>query len=381
MRIKILVFIATLLGFIPFGGFAATIDDPQPATGNETKEAAKKQQQEDDIKKLQEVLDKAKMTGNDVASWVRCNVGENEKKCDQADRLYINASQISILEIIGLPDNTCVYVMSGEDVGGSHSCFVHADRVWVAVQKQRNLGPTYSKAKAAGKCEGNSPCPGNTTNKRLNSALRSALAKSPDTGDLKVALIPYVTEGNSSRLVVHTFDQSGLPLKIVDVPLVYQPWFVDSGGFLAFTTLVDKEITKHDVGNGNVKIDNVRWSNRLTPNTGLAINFHPANYPNAGIQFGLTTVEEKVTYHLGGAYRLRSIGPKAIATIAAGLAVGQVNRFPDVAVGDTRSSTDAGLNGTKRWATGAYLSLSFGFTFGNGNEATTESKKAKVSSP
>lgn len=393
MRTKI-VFSAMLLTLVALGGFAATNDDP-PAANDAAK---KKQQQEADIKKLEEVLGKATMAGDDVTSWVRCNVDPNQKKCDQNDRLYINASQISILELVNVPDKTCIFVMSGEKTGDSlPACFAHAGRVFVAVQKERSFKPSYKNAK----CGEGKDCPPEALlnkaplNQRLNVGLKSVskfvkdtngtptdIAKMPDADFTdEIPLIQYATEGNSSRLTVHAISKDGKTNVVVDVPVAYQPWFMDSGGFLAFTTLVDKEITKHDQGDGTVKIDNVRWSNRLTPNTGLAINFHPANYPNAGIQFALTTVEEKVTYHLGGAYRLRSVGSKAIATVAAGLAVGQVNRFPDIKVGDVRASTDAGLNGTKRWATGAYLSLSFGFTFGNGSGTTTENKKPAVTQP
>lgn len=394
MRDKIRVFMAMLFTLVALGAFAGTVEDP-PAQDEAAKKAAEakkqaeaaatKKEKQQTIQNLEKVLEKAVMEDADVATWVRCDVG-TEKKCNENDKLYVNASQSSILELVNVPKDTCLYVMSGERSGDSpRACFKHSDRVFVAVHRKRKFRSSY-------RCKNCSS--GQNLNWALNSDLtavsRLRAKKDKDTTVTAddyaddVPLIEYVTEGNSSRLVVHavTKDPSNDPQKdvtnIVDIPLAYQPWFVDSGGFLAFTTLVDKEITKRTQPDGTVKVENVRWSNRLTPNTGVAINFHPANYPAMGVQFALTTVEEKVTYHLGGAYRLRSIGSKAIATVAAGLAVGQVNRFPDIKTGDLRLSTDAGLNPTKRWATGGYLSLSFGFTFGNGSGTTTETQKPTV---
>ena len=377
MRDKIRVFMAMLFTLVALGAFAGTVEDP-PAQDEAAKKAAEaikqaeaaatKKEKQQTIQNLEKVLEKAVMEDADVASWVRCDVGK-EKKCNENDKLYVNASQSSILELVNVPKDTCLYVMSGERSGDSpRACFKHSDRVFVAVHRKRKFRSSYR-------------CKNCSSDQKLNWTLNSDLMKAADYSD-DVPLIRYVTEGNSSRLVVHAMPKDGSndPEKtvVVDIPLAYQPWFVDSGGFLAFTTLVDKEITKRTQPDGTVKVENVRWSNRLTPNTGVAINFHPANYPAMGVQFALTTVEEKVTYHLGGAYRLRSIGSKAIATVAAGLAVGQVNRFPDIKTGDLRLSTDAGLNPTKRWATGGYLSLSFGFTFGNGSGTTTETTKPTV---
>ena len=152
MRTKIRVFTAILLSLVALGGFAAANDDPPAAVTDEKKPVDAKTQQEKDIKKLKDVLDKAKMAGKDVASWVRCDVAKSEKQCDQKDPLYINASQISILELVGVTEKTCIFVMSGEKAGDSlPACFAHAGRVFVAVQKERSFKPSYRNTKCGGK--------------------------------------------------------------------------------------------------------------------------------------------------------------------------------------------------------------------------------------
>lgn len=83
-------------------------------------------------------------------------------------------------------------------------------------------------------------------------------------------------------------------------------------------------------------------------------------------QFGIaTSVDRAASYYFGLGYRLRELGPKTLATFAAGIAATQVKRFPDVKVGDLRSATSTAITqGTSRYAFGPYFSISLGFSFG-----------------
>lgn len=193
--------------------------------------------------------------------------------------------------------------------------------------------------------------------------------------DTKTTINPVIDFGLFARapeLIVQLTSDNKPPVTI-RVELRYQRWFVDMGGFLVFNTVVDQELITHSVDN-KLFVDKKREKDSFTPATGAVLNLHPSSFPTLGFQFGLATNNNRQpSYFLGVAYRLRDLGPRALLTVAGGIAAVPTLRFPDVKVGDSRPSDDASLKGSTAYRFGPYLSLSFGFAFGDDSPAVTKS--------
>jgi hypothetical protein len=199
-------------------------------------------------------------------------------------------------------------------------------------------------------------------------ALRKVARKAPapKSGVVVVTnpVIDFGLLGRSPALLVQLQSGTDAPVTI-QVDLRYQRWFADMGGFLVFNTVVDEELVTHTSGTSLV-VDKKREKDSFTPATGAVLNFYAGSYPVIGGQFGFATNNNRQpSYFLGGAYRLRELRANALLTIGGGVAAVPSLRFPDVKVGDARQSDDAVLKGTTSYRFGPYLSLSFGFSFGD----------------
>jgi len=241
------------------------------------------------------------------------------------------------------------------------------DKLLIAIHRARGFDATYHKAP-----------PQFLDNVQKLFGMKPSTTVFVPAGDSADPAIAFVSLSKSDILGVQLTIDDADPTTLF-IPVSYQRWFVDMGGFLTFSPISDQELATSDAGSGNVRIDKKRRKDRLLPATGIVLNFHPANYPGLATQFGLaTSVDRSASYYLGLGYRLRELGPRTLATFSAGIAATQVKRFPDVKVGDIRAGTsDAITKGENRYAFGPFLSISLGFSFGGNDTAPVPATAAK----
>lgn len=131
------------------------------------------------------------------------------------------------------------------------------------------------------------------------------------------------------------------------VDLVFQRWWVDIGGFYAFTQLRDQELVTEAVPvapaapgapapQPMTRVLRMREGDEWESMTGIMSTFFPANYPSFGISFGLADQSDRSqTYLLGLSGRLLGKRSSAVATFTVGCAAVPVRRFPGVTISDT----------------------------------------------
>jgi hypothetical protein len=277
--------------------------------------------------------------------------------------VFISAATISTIKINEIPTGTTaltVRITAGETDKLGESLIVRRtfsqtaipDQIVIAVHRARRLRETYGTSGAT-----------NMTPAKAFCEAQSAPTLNDDPA------IGFVSLGGSETLAIQltmTGASNTPTLKTIMATMNYQRWFIDMGGFLTFGFVSDQELVMEDAAPGTVRILKKRRTDKIVPGTGIVLNFHPANYPGLAAQFGIaTSVDRAASYYMGFGYRLRELGPKTLATFAAGIAATQVRRFPDVKPGDIRSATATTVTqGSNRYAFGPYLSLSLGFSFG-----------------
>lgn len=314
---------------------------------------------DEDKAAIKKLLGEIVTTSDDHPVHIICSAKDPKNLNCTPPSIFVSSSAISIIEItdISAQLSLAVRITSGEldDVSGA-PLFVERfysapvpDTIFIAVNRARRFNRTYQDRDA------------NRFTQKVNDAAMTSVDFS----------IPFLSLSRSGLMGVQLIIDDGAS-ETFKIPLNYQHWFVDTGGFLTFGVVADQELAVEDAGSGNVRVIKKRSKDKLVPGTGIVLNFHPANYPGLAAQFGLaTSVDRAASYYLGIGYRLRELGPKTLATFAVGLAATQVKRFPDVSVGDVHPATaDSITKGSSRYAFGPYLSLSLGFSFG-GNDTPT----------
>ncbi|MBV8544180.1 MAG: hypothetical protein JO088_05485, partial [Acidobacteria bacterium] len=184
-------------------------------------------------------------------------------------------------------------------------------------------------------------------------------------------LIPLVLRGKSSLLTVQVI--RGNRMKTFSIPIRYQRFWLDAGGFFVFSKVRDQFLEQEDVQGEPTKTHILARKNNesIRPATGIVLNIHPGNLPIYAFQFGISAADNRLpSYYLGIALRARELGRRALATVGAGIGLQQEDRFPFVANGDVRLKTDPALTATRRYAIQPYFSLAFGFSFGGVSEKT-----------
>ncbi len=286
------------------------------------------------VKELEKEIKQANASGKEPDTSVACTL--NDQVCSPAT-LYVNGYVVSTIDLTKLPVGKplTVRISSGEPTKDGTVPFVEKsytsapDVVTVAVTRQRRS--RYTPAK-----------PATDNNPTIN----------------------FVTFGRSPAIKIQLSNDE-IKTVTIRVQVVYQPWFVDTGGFMVFSTLADQELVTQASGDKTLVLKK-RRKDRMTPATGAVLNLHPANIPTLALQFGLATNNNRQpSYFLGAGWRLREIGAKALLTTAVGLAAVPALRFRDIKVGDSRPSDDQALKGTTAYSFGPYVSLSFGFSFGD----------------
>jgi hypothetical protein len=182
--------------------------------------------------------------------------------------------------------------------------------------------------------------------------------------------VSIVTRGQSERLLIDLDDNApgGTAHKSLSVPLVYQRWYADTGGLIAFNAVRNERLKTAAAAGGKVMITDVRRDERVEPTTGITVNLHPSSYPKLAAQFALSVGRENSrSYYVGAGWRLREAGERALATFSIGLAATEVHRFPGARtlIGTPLAADSERLKPTREFAFGPYIGLSLGFSFGN----------------
>jgi hypothetical protein len=334
------LFVLTLSLFFVLSLHAQPKNDTQQSTDNAS------------IAELQKRLKLAQASGKEPDVLVKCSY--DDQVCDPAI-LYVSGSVVSHIQITDLPaGEVVVRVTSGEMNGAYLSPFVDKtyatapDLLTIAIQRKRQ----------------------SSFGKDVNDLLNA------DKADQN-PMIRFLTFGRAPTISIQ-ISPKGVKTKTISVPIRYQPWFVDMGGFMAFAAISDQELLTTSVGNDRSKVTKKRNKDSMTPVTGAVLNLHPANIPVLALQFGLATNSNRQpSFFAGAGWRLREFGARSLVTAAIGVAAVPSLRFPDLKVGDERANGDVALKGTTSYRYAPYASLTFGFTFGD----TTPANKSAQSAP
>jgi hypothetical protein len=183
--------------------------------------------------------------------------------------------------------------------------------------------------------------------------------------------IPLVVRGKSSLLTIQIVHRDRV--KTISVPIRYQRFWMDAGGFFVFAKVKDQFLVKETLTDDATQTRILARKNNqsIRPATGIVVNVHPGNFPLYAFQFGLATAENRLpSYYLGLALRARELGRRSLASIGFGVALQQEDHFPYVKENDIRKLDDPALTVTRRYGFQPYVSLAFGFSFGGVSEKT-----------
>lgn len=198
----------------------------------------------------------------------------------------------------------------------------------------------------------------------------------------QTASLPLLLRGRAPVVDI-LFEWSDGERKSFTIPVLYQRFWLDAGGFFVFTRHTDQFIETEVVAavpaTGTTaatperrRVTNLRSENSYAPSTGIVINLHPGNNPILAFQFGIAANQNRLpSYYLGVGVRAREIGRRGLATIAMGVAMQQEASFSQIGVGEIVVPDSPRLQATQKYGfTLPYVSISLGFSFGGVSEKT-----------
>jgi hypothetical protein len=183
--------------------------------------------------------------------------------------------------------------------------------------------------------------------------------------------IPLFLRGRS-ELVKIDIEVDGETEKTFTIPVRYQRFWLDAGGFFVFARHVDEQLEYEPFTATDTtrKVKRILKDTSTDPVTGIMVNIHPGNFPVLAFQFGLASNQGRLpSYYLGLGLRARSIGKRGLATIGAGMAMQQEDRFNNTDVGVAYPTDSARLIASRKYGFNPYLSISLGFSFGGVSES------------
>lgn len=190
--------------------------------------------------------------------------------------------------------------------------------------------------------------------------------------------LSLIVRGKSPVILIQAEDAAG-NLASGEVLVGYERWRFETGGFLAVTDVVDKKLVLKTLEEGDdvgkVKVVAIRDEDDLAQETGVFLNLIPRNYESLGLGLGFATHDSRApAIYAGPVIRLRTFGHRGIASLSAGYALRQVERFPDLLAlhPDLLSDesqialdpNDASLQPELQWEEGWYVGIHLGFSFG-----------------
>jgi hypothetical protein len=165
----------------------------------------------------------------------------------------------------------------------------------------------------------------------------------------------------------------------VELPVSVSKWEIEGGGFYAFSRGSDEglisETVAADSGEGEedatedvtVRILRKSAGDDYRSDTGVGVNFYPANYPFLGFSFGIAdNGDRSPTYFLGSGFRLLSLGHRAVVSMTAGGALVRLKSFPGVETGDELAADSRLLDGEVTSKVRPFVSIHLGFSIGGG---------------
>ncbi len=176
-----------------------------------------------------------------------------------------------------------------------------------------------------------------------------------------------------SEVVNVQFSFGDAEKKTFTVPIRYQRFWLDAGGFFVFARHVDEKLEFEDFTATQTTrtVRRILKDTSTDPVTGIVVNIHPGNTPILAVQFGIAANQGRLpSYYLGLGVRAREVGKRGLATLGVGVAMQQENRFNLVEPGNTLSSDSPRLQPANKYGFNPYLSISLGFSFGGVSEGT-----------
>lgn len=220
----------------------------------------------------------------------------------------------------------------------------------------------------------------------IKCAVRSLRGHGP--GEPERAKLSLVTRGHSPIIHVRAMDDKG-NLAEGHILVGYERWRVESGGFLGISwNAIDRELVTEpasadgaggddgmgDDGNGEtppeetanqVMVTDIRDADDYSQETGIFVNLIPKNYEWLGVSLGFATSDGSApSLYLGPTIRLTSFGNRGVAALSFGAVMRQVDRFPDIRIGETYAEDSALLQPDDRFAVDGYVAIQLGFSFG-----------------
>lgn len=301
--------------------------------------------------------------------------GQQKTKLTCKPSLLLSGEQVSEIRILGLPrDQIDVTVISSDSFKGSVGCtntdwstsdltcdhlsFPTIDPlgarpvVLIAVHTNRNFFPSWGARWGS-----------LTTAKKI---LRASRRK-------KLSIV-----SNGATPTVNVTVQTRSDQASASIPVGFARWKVDSGGFVAFTPLVDHEIvTTAGADSSHLNVIGIRRSDKIGQDSGVFANFVPQNYQVFGVSLGFTTSDRRPSVYLGPNVRLLTFGNEVLASAGVGLAMRSVLRFPDLHNPSEShpipvSADSVSLKGTEQYRLHFYIAVNLGFRIGAFGSAATQ---------
>lgn len=257
----------------------------------------------------------------------------------------------------------------------------YADRVFVSVYKNRRVFPLYGAGVGTDKAARNA-----------FAALRLPPSPLAERDRRRLNLSILVSGGAAQTLVCVSPERGEQGTACASIPIGYQRWSVETGGFLAVSTLTDQQIvTQPDPDDqSKVQVLSVRDDGNYAQETGLWVSFVPRNYPSYGLGVGLVSDSDRpLSIYLGGSLRLRTFGHRGLASLNYGFAMRSIDRFDNFKTcranpsgatcgngfalsgneGDpnrvlTLPETSPLLDAQQDYHTGPFVAIHLGFSFG-----------------
>jgi len=293
--------------------------------------------------------------------------------------LSLSGDSTSSVTIQGLKHPKRVVVDSGDKrrLTTADLLDLDSDVVHVTVHKTRWLWPTFA------------PVAGSRT---MFNAFKGVI---PDTSgkDIAATAVEHISEVDHPKLTVAVTDRRGKadepPItRTFEIPVQFEAWRLESGGIYAYAWAHDQQIVKTTVTPAAAtglpalaRVVAIRRGDEFGPSTGVAFNFHPANYPWFGWEFG-TAVRGSADYafFIGPTLRLLRVTDHALVTIGTGISLVKVTEFPGIVAATLTDvpadfkkgdkvpagfyvADDPLLSGRTHYARRPYVSLGLSLTF------------------
>ncbi|MGZ5441496.1 MAG: hypothetical protein ACXW5U_07410 [Thermoanaerobaculia bacterium] len=356
-----------------------------------------------------ETIDRLKEVTDKHPSLVVMKCSYASEKC-ATDELFVNADQDSALYITDVPAGRPVMIRATADeyfpcralrynvARYSSSTSV----VVVSMHMKRNPLGLFSNRMSAVEVEAASHygldfCPGTdrlfqkksllanekpigvfTGDVRSRHGLTTDAQRLEDVADPRLEVmqpplntLPLFVRGKSELVKVDI--DFGDERKTFIVPVRYQRFWLDAGGFFVFSRHVDEELEFEEFTSEDTTrtVKRILKNTSTEPVTGIVVNVHPGNFPSLAFQFGIAANQDRLpSYYLGIGARARSIGKRGLATVGVGLAMQQEDRFPNVKAGEKFPADASRLVASRKYGFNPYLSIALGFSFGGVSEKT-----------